>query len=370
MRPKVYFTDMRTGEGDSLLKKMDRLVRAAGIADLDMERKFVAVKIHFGEHGNLAFLRANYVRVLTAIIREQGGIPFLTDCSTLYVGMRKNGIEHLENAELNGFNPATTGCQLFIGDGIRGDDDVEVPVEGGIHTETAKIGRALVDADVIITLNHFKCHEITGFGGCLKNLGMGCASRRGKMELHASGKPDVDPEACRGCGRCLRACAHGALAVADGTAAIDHDRCVGCGRCIAACPFDAVSVAFDEESEIVNCKIVEYAKAVLAGKQGFHVSVVADVSPLCDCNAGNDVPVIPDLGILASRDPTALDLACVEMAQRQPAIPGSRLHDVCGDAGSDDIFAAVNPKTRWQSHFEHSARMGMGDGSHEIVRVL
>lgn len=369
MSSKVYFTDMRTEEDDSLLKKLDRLVRAAGITDLDMDRKFVAVKMHFGEYGNLAFLRANYVRVLSDIIREKGGIPFLTDCSTLYVGMRKNGIEHLDNAELNGFNSVTAGCHVFIGDGLRGDDEIEIPVEGGVYVETAKIGRTIADADIVITLNHFKCHEITGFGGCLKNLGMGCASRRGKMELHASGKPEVDPDVCRGCGKCVKACAHEAIILDDGTAEIVRERCTGCGRCISACPFDAVSVAFDEESAIVNCKIVEYAKAVLAGRPGFHITVVADVTPYCDCHSENDVPIIPNLGLFASTDPVAIDRACVEMAQEQPVIPGSKLHGICGDVKPADIFSTVNPRTRWESHFEHSARIGMGDGRFELVRV-
>ncbi len=369
MTSDVYFTDMHAQVNDSLLMKMDRLIRAAGIEKIDMERKFVAIKLHFGEYGNLAYLRPNYVKVIADVVKELGGIPFMTDCSTLYVGMRKNGIEHMWNAELNGFNSITTGCQTFIGDGLRGTDDVEIPVEGGEYIKTAKIGRTIADADIIISLNHFKCHELTGIGGALKNLGMGCASRRGKMELHTSGKPVVGISICRGCGKCLTICAQNAISLIDKKAQIDQDRCVGCGRCIGMCPFDAIEVAYDEKKDIINCKIVEYAKAVVEEKPNFHISLVTDVSPYCDCHAENDLPIIPNLGIFASTDPVAIDRACTEMAQRQPMIPGSRLDTVSKGRKPNDIFAVTNPNTHWQSHFDHTTKLKMGDGSYNLIQV-
>jgi hypothetical protein len=369
MTSKVYFTDMQAKPQDSLLKKLDRLIRAAGIEDIDMKKKFVAIKIHFGEYGNLAFLRPNYVKVISDIVRSKGGIPFMVDCNTLYVGMRKNAVEHLQNAELNGFNSVTTGCQTIIGDGLKGTDDVELPVEGGVYTQTAKIGRAVADADMIITLNHFKCHELTGIGGALKNLGMGCASRRGKMELHTSGKPKVNTDKCKGCKRCMSVCAQDAISVSDKKAFIDQDKCAGCGRCIGMCPFDAIGAQFDEKMDIINKKIVEYSKAVIAGKPNFHISIVTDVSPYCDCHAENDMPIIPNLGFFASFDPVAIDRACTELSQEQPMIQGSRLDIACDHVKPDDIFAVTNPNTHWQSHFEHSKELGMGDGSYEMVKI-
>ncbi len=368
MTSKVFFTDMHTELNDSLLSKMRRLLEASGLGDIDMEKKFVAIKVHFGEYGNLAFLRPNYVKVIADFVKSKGGIPFATDCNTLYVGMRKNAVEHLENAALNGFNPTTTGCQIIIGDGLKGTDDVELPVEGGQYVKTAKIGRAVADADILITLNHFKCHEITGIGGALKNIGMGCASRRGKMELHTSGKPSVLGDKCRNCKKCTKVCAQDAI-VFGKTASIDIDKCAGCGRCIGACPFDAIISQYDEKMEVVNAKIVEYSKATIAGKPSFHISVLADVSPFCDCHAENDVPIIPDVGFFASADPVAIDRACAEIAQQQPVVHGSRLEKCCEHGKPDDIFAATNPNTRWQSHFEHAERMGMGDGSYELVTV-
>lgn len=366
---KVYFTDMHTELMDGLLSKFKRLIDKAGMGDMDLEKKFVAIKMHFGEYGNLAFLRPNYAKVIADSVTCMNGIPFLTDCSTLYVGRRKNAIEHLETASLNGFNQITTGCQMMIGDGLKGTDDVEIPVNGK-YVSTAKIGRAISDADAIITLSHFKCHELTGFGGAIKNIGMGCASKRGKMELHSSGKPVLDRDLCRGCGRCIPVCAQDAISMTDRKASMDLERCVGCGRCIGMCAFDAISANMDEALDIINFKIAEYAKAVVSGKPNFHISVIADVSPFCDCHAENDVPIIPNVGILASFDPVALDRACVDLAQKQPMIAGSRLFVNTGGNKPDDIFAAVHPNTKWQSTFVHAEDIGLGSEDYELIEVI
>lgn len=367
-RSKVYFTDMRCGNNDNLLKKTARLIEAAGFDDIDMDRKFVAIKTHFGEYGNLSYLRPNYCKVLGDAVKAKGGIPFLTDTNTLYVGMRKHAVEHLENAMLNGFTPMTTGCQVIIADGLKGNDEAIVPIEGKYISE-AKIGRAIVDADIIVTLSHFKCHELTGFGAAIKNLAMGCASRRGKMEMHAAGKPELDTEACRGCGRCPRVCAQDALTIADGKARLDRDRCVGCGRCIAVCNFDAISVACDEDVDILNAKVVEYAMAAVKDKPHFHICVISDVSPFCDCHAENDAPVIPNIGILASFDPVALDKACVDLALKQTPLPNSRVCDPDFSKIEGDLFKRNQPSTNWISTFDHASEMGFGNPSYELVDV-
>lgn len=197
-KAKVYFTDFRCPVGTSLLDKFKRLCKRAGLETMDLDGKFVAIKMHFGELGNLATIRPQYVKALADLIRAKGGKPFLTDCNTLYPGSRKNALDHLECAALNGYNPTTTGCQILIGDGLKGTDEVEVPVPNGEYIRNAKIGRAVMDADVFISLAHFKGHEATGFGGALKNIGMGCGSRAGKMEQHSSGKPKVNEELCPG----------------------------------------------------------------------------------------------------------------------------------------------------------------------------
>ena len=319
---KVYFTDFHTKAfGDGLPTKLQKLIRAAGIQELDLDGKFVAIKMHFGELGNVSFLRPNYARAVVDVVKELGGVPFLTDCNTLFPGRRKNALEHIESAYENGFSPFSTGCQVIIGDGLRGNDDVEVPVAGGEYVEKAKIGRAIMDADVFISLSHFKGHEQTGFGGALKNLGMGCASVGGKLELHCASQPRIDTEACKGCNICVKHCAHDAIHLNNNRKAeIDYERCVGCGQCVALCQYDGAVMGEGDTSERLNYKIDEYTKAVLADKPHFHVSFIMNVSPECDCWNHNDAAIIPDLGIAASFDPVALDKAGAYLVIYAPII--------------------------------------------------
>lgn len=282
-KAKVYFSDMRTRYGGlSLPQKLGKLIEAAGIGDIDFQNKFAAIKIHFGEPGNLSFLRPNYAKVVVDTVAAQGGRPFLTDCNTLYVGRRKHALEHITAAYENGFSPFSTGCHIIIADGLKGTDEAYVTVPGGELVQEAKIGKALMDADIVISLNHFKGHEATGFGGAIKNIGMGGGSRAGKMEMHHDGKPHISERKCIGCGACVRICAHGAPIIENKKAHIDLDKCVGCGRCIGACPMDAVKPPADGSSmEALNKKMAEYAWAILHGRPHFHISLIVDVSPYC-----------------------------------------------------------------------------------------
>ena len=366
-KAKVYFTNMRALPGDSLLAKLERLIKKAGISDIDFNKKYAAIKIHFGEPGNLAFLRPNYAKVVADVVKELGGRPFLTDCNTLYVGGRKNALDHIDSAYLNGYTPFSTGCHIIIADGLKGTDEALVPVEGGEYVKEAKIGRAIMDADIIISLNHFKGHEATGFGGALKNLGMGCGSRAGKMEMHSAGKPHVNRECCIGCKMCTKVCAHDAITLADRKASIDHNKCAGCGRCIGVCPADAVEPASDESNNILNCKIAEYTKAVISGRPNFHISLVIDVSPYCDCHGENDTAIIPDVGMFASVDPVALDVACADAANRQPILAGSML-DEC-EHTHHDHFTDIGPATNWHSAIEHAVKLGIGTDQYELIEV-
>ena len=351
-RSKVYMTDLRCRPGVSLLNKLEKLMRTAGIGEINFERKLVAIKMHFGEPGNLAFLRPNYAKVVADVVKSLGGVPFLTDCNTLYPGRRKTPWQHLDAAYENGFSPLSTGCQVIIGDGLRGNDDVEVPVEGAEYIQTAKIGKAIMEADVIISLSHFKGHEQTGFGGAIKNLGMGCGSRRGKMEQHAQGKPMVAPRRCVGCRRCATQCAHGAITFGeDRKASIDWDKCVGCGRCIAVCNTDAIRPGNDAAMEELGCRMAEYAKAVVDGRPQFHISLVIDVSPYCDCHGENDLPIVPDVGMFASFDPVALDQACADACGKQPPsrppTSDEQMHRE-GFCDKHDHFINSMPDTDWR----------------------
>ena len=237
-KAKVYFTDFRTqAYGDGLTTKLQKMLKKAGIEQLDMDGKFVAIKMHFGELGNLSFLRPNYARAVADLVKSLGGKPFLTDCNTMYPGSRKNALEHMECAWQNGFTPLTVGCPIIIADGLKGTDDIDVPVEGGEYVKAAKIGRAVMDADVFISLTHFKGHETTGFGGTIKNIGMGCGSRAGKTEQHSNGIPTISSRRCVGCKRCQKECANGGLVFDAETKkmTVDTEHCVGCSRCLGAC---------------------------------------------------------------------------------------------------------------------------------------
>lgn len=365
---EVYFCDMSTRAGLNLPQKLRRLMKKAGFESIDFKDKFVAVKLHFGEPGNLAYLRPNYAKAVCDYIKELGGKPFVTDCNTLYVGGRKNGLEHLDSAYINGYNPFSTGVHTIIADGIKGIDEALVPVKGGEYVKEAKIGRALMDADIVISLNHFKGHEMAGFGGALKNLGMGGGSRAGKMEMHSAGKPIVDPKLCIGCGQCARICAHGApQKTPDKKAAIDHDKCVGCGRCIGVCPKDAVMPSMDESCDIMNRKIAEYAKAVVDGRPSFHISLAIDISPYCDCHSENDVPITPDVGMFASFDPVAIDVACADEVNKMPTNAGSLLEE--HGHSHHDHFTDVSPNTNWKSCTEHAEKIGLGSTKYTLVKI-
>lgn len=371
---EVYLTDFRCKPDIGPADKLKTLIKAAGIGRIDMDGKFVAIKMHFGEKGNMSFLRPNYARAVVEVVRELGGKPFLTDCNTLYPGSRKNALEHLYCAWENGFTPLSAGCPLIIADGLKGTDDISVPVEGSEYIKEAKIGRAIMDADIFISLTHFKGHEMTGFGGTLKNIGMGCGSRAGKKDQHSNGKPLIDESRCRGCRRCMRECANDGLSfdAERKKMTVDYDNCVGCGRCIGACNFDAIDFAQDAAVKELNCRMAEYAKAVVDGRPGFHISIICDVSPTCDCHSGNDTPIIPDVGMFASFDPLALDQACVDACLKQSPLPGSQLADEMARPDfhdRHDHFCNTNPDTEYRTCLAHAEKIGLGTRSYELVRV-
>ena len=368
-KAKVYFSDFRTQVGTSMTEKLKRLCIAAGFKNIDMEGKFVAIKMHFGELGNLAFLRPNYAKAVADLVKEQGGMPFLTDCNTLYPGSRKHALEHMDCANLNGFNTVTTGCQIIIADGLRGTDEVEVPVKNGQYVKEAKIGRALMDADIVISLAHFKGHEMTGFGGAIKNIGMGGGSRAGKMEQHSSGKVSVNEDLCRGCRRCAKECGSNAITYENNKAHINKDLCKGCGRCIGACAFDAISNEQWDASDILDRKMAEYAQAICQDRPTFHINIATDISPNCDCHGENDGPILPNLGFFVSFDPVAVDQASVDAALKATPIENSQLGDNLKKPDwkkRGDHFLDSNPHVNWEETLIHAEKIGLGTRQYEL----
>ena len=371
-KAKVYFTDFRTSLDVSQGVKLQKLCRKAGIGQIEFEGKFAAIKLHFGELGNFAYLRPNYIKAVADLIKELGGKPFLTDCNTLYPGCRKNAVDHLYNADVDGFNYMTTGCYNIIADGLKGTDDIVVPVPNGEYCKEAYIGRALYDADIIVSVSHFKGHEMTGFGGAIKNIGMGGGSRAGKMHQHNDGKPVVEQDVCRGCRLCARECGSDAISYESGKAYIHQEICKGCGRCIGACAFDAIHATSGTAADMLGRKMAEYTAAICAGKPCFHISLIMDVSPNCDCHGENDAPILPDIGMLASFDPVALDQACVDLCQAAEPLPNSQLADNLARPGwhhHHDHFKDSNPNISWQETLAHGEKIGLGMREYELIRM-
>ncbi|MBN2487143.1 MAG: DUF362 domain-containing protein [Bacteroidales bacterium] len=366
---KVYFTNLRTTPKLNLLDKLIALVKKAGIETIQFDKKLTAIKIHFGEPGNLAYIRPNYAIKLGAYLKKLGAMPFLTDANTLYHGRRSNAVDHILAAYENGFNPLVTGCPVIIADGLRGSDMVETRVDMPL-CKTAKIAKAVADADIIVSMNHFKGHEMTGFGGALKNLGMGCASVGGKLELHSTSKPKIIDKNCTACKVCERNCAHGAILVgADRIAHINYEKCVGCGQCVAVCQYDSAVVVWDGASEDGAKKIAEYTWAVINNKPSFHINFIMNVSPDCDCWGHNDYPLVPDIGIAASFDPVALDQASADLVSNAPALAGNRIceNHKHGDLKGSDKFKLAHPNTFWQAGLEHAEKIGLGSRSYKLI---
>ncbi|HEY5562182.1 MAG TPA: DUF362 domain-containing protein [Clostridiaceae bacterium] len=367
-KSKVYFTNLRTKPGQSLLQKLENLIKAAGIDKIDFENKFTAIKMHLGEPGNLAFIRPNYVATIVKYINSKGGKVFVTDSNTLYTGRRANAIDHLTAAAENGFSPVTIGCNVIIADGIKGTDYREIEINLK-HCKTAKIGSAIADADIIISMTHFKGHEMTGFGGTLKNLGMGSGSRGGKLEMHSASKPIIKEKNCVSCGMCVKSCSQGAISFnSNKKASIDYDKCVGCGQCVAVCQFNAAMVKWNESADSAIEKISEYAYAAIKGKPSFHISFIMNVSPDCDCFGNNDMPIIADIGIAASFDPIALDKASVDLVNKAPVIHGSCIDDSYYVV-DDDKFNHIHPDTNWKQGLEHGESIGLGSQKYELIEV-
>lgn len=367
---KVYFTDMRAKPGRNLLDKLEILIKKAGIESIDFKDQFTAIKIHFGEPGNLSYIRANYAARIVGFLLSKEAKPFLTDSCTLYTGRRSNALDHIQSAYENGFNPIAVPCPVIIADGLKAIDYKEIVIDQK-YCKTAKIGCAIAEADIIISMNHFKGHEQTGFGGALKNLGMGAASAAGKMELHSSSQPVVDKEECTSCGQCVKYCASDAIHLGeDRKAFIDYVKCVGCGQCVAVCQYGAVQPVQDNSTDILTYKIAEYTLAVLKDKPHFHISFIMDVSPNCDCWGCNDAAIVPNIGIAASFDPVALDKACADLVIQSGATKNTVLNTKqLGELQNTDKFKLIHPNTDWKKGLDYAESIGLGSQNYDLISI-
>ena len=324
MPSQVFMMDLRASAKETNFKKFQRLLDALDVKSIIHRRKkrpLVAVKLHFGEKGNAAFIRPLYVRQVVDKIWDLGGRPFLTDANTVYVGTRSESVSHLTTAIENGFAYAVVRAPLVIADGLTGKAEVEVKINGE-QFKSVFLAEAIVEAEALVTLTHFKLHELSGFGGALKNLGMGCASRKGKLSQHSNIAPKVTEKKCTGCGDCIVHCAQEAISINLETekAVIDPKKCVGCAECILVCPYGNIQIQWNESIPVFLKKMMEYAYGVMTTKRdrGVFINFITQVSPACDCYGHNDLPIVGDIGIVASRDPVAIDQACADLVVTRP----------------------------------------------------
>ena len=368
MASKVYFTNARTRSGRNLLDKTATLFERAGFGKFIQKDDLVAIKLHVGEPGNLAFLQPPLVRRVVEKTKEKGGRPFLTDSNTLYRGYRSNAVDHMESALKNGFSYETVGAPFIVADGLRGQEYEVVPIDG-IRLKEARIGAALARAEAMVALTHFKGHGATGFGGALKNVGMGGACRAGKQIQHSSLKPRIDQSRCTGCKRCIKVCPEEAISLDEAKKAfIDYSLCIGCAECTITCLEGAIAVNWDQGEEgSLQERMAEYTLGVVVtkpGKCGF-INFLLNISPDCDCAGWSDVPIVPNLGILASTDPIAIDQASIDLVNSAPGLPDSRLGD---QLRASDKFAVVH-KIDWSYQLKHGEKIGLGSREYELIEV-
>jgi hypothetical protein len=368
MASEVYFANFRArSDGENKITKVKKLFTAAGFNELINDREAVAIKIHFGERGNDAYISPVFVRQVIDRVKRNNGKPFITDTATLYNGYRRNAIDHIETAISHGFDYAVVDAPIIIADGLHGNDYVEKAISRP-HFKKVKIARAIAEADCMIVMSHFKGHCMSGFGGAIKNLAMGCAPPAGKFEQH-SAKEKVNEEKCIGCGRCVEACRFSAIDIKDGRSVISPEKCIACGECAAVCPEYAIDFDWENDVPVFIEKMVEYAYGAVADKKGKvgYMNFLLNITPDCDCAPFSDLPIVPDIGILASKDPVALDKASYDLVNEQKGVAGSLLES--GLEEGKDKFKGLWGNVDGTRQLRYGQKIGLGNMKYKLIKI-
>lgn len=369
MASKVYFADMRArSPQESTISKIQKLFDEAGFVELLGAEDLTAIKIHFGEYGNDSYINPIFVRQVVEKIRAAGAKPFITDTNTLYSGSRYNAVDHLTTAIEHGFDYSVVRAPLIISDGLKSQNITEVEI-GLKHFKSAKIGSDIVAADSMIVLSHFKAHIVAGFGGAVKNLAMGCAPAAGKKDQHFRTSPQVVKEKCIGCGKCVEVCPVGAASLMGEVSRIDREICISCMQCMEVCPSEAIDIDWEHDiPEFLEC-IAEYAYGAVKRKEDRvgYVNFLIKITPDCDCVPWSDASIVPDIGILASKDPVALDQASYDLVNRQKGLAHSSLH--ANHEKGADKFRGVWPKVDGAHLLKYAEKIGLGSRDYELVEI-
>ncbi len=374
MKSQVFFADLKSSQ-KNLLDKLDFLLRHADLKGKIHEKDLVAIKLHFGEKGCTAFIRPLFLRRVVDQVRRCQGKPFLTDTNTLYMGTRSEATSHLATAYQHGFAYSVVDAPIVIADGLRGNSAVKVRIDKPLF-KTVSIAHEIYMADALLCATHFKGHELCGFGGALKNLGMGCASREGKLSQHSEISPKVKEKSCSSCRRCLRWCPVEAISFLSpkierkqGVASIDPKRCIGCGECILTCPTGAIQIQWNQSTLLFQKKMVEYAYGATQRKKGkaIYLNFLTQITPSCDCNRFSEIPIVNDIGILSSEDPVAIDQASVDLVNREDGNKASKLQRNWNPG--EDKFRAIYPEVDWSIQLAYGEEIGLGTRNYELVRI-
>ena len=366
---KVYYWNLRTSYKAPYEVKIKKLIKLTEFLNKIESGDLVGIKMHFGEKGTTSFISPIWVQPIISLMKKNGAKCFLTDTNTLYVGERGEAVSHQLLAAKHGFDPAVIGAPVIIGDGLKSGNEITLKYNGK-HFQEFYFGKDIVEADALVNLSHFKGHELTGFGGAIKNIGMGCASRRGKMQQHCGLGPKVKREKCVGCGRCVDSCEVKALSLdEDKKIKVDHEKCVGCANCILACRNKALQVNWKVDVKVFLERLCEYCAAFLKNFSGpiIHINFIIQVSPVCDCVGFSDAPICPDIGIVASYDPVAVDQASLDLVNKATVVNLGQYKKE--PQIGEDKFKAIHPNTQGEYCLEYAEKLGLGERKYELVTI-